>query len=120
MMKNAAVSFIWQLLIFHFIIPRWDAARQDASEALQLSPALPGGILAMARAEAGEGGNTTASIQYYETYVCRGGVMFHAFFICVLYLLYHTCYMQNTYTHEVVDSHARRHTNCLEHECTVC
>ncbi len=60
-------------LILIIITPRWNAACQDASEALRLSPALPGGLLAMARAESGEGGNTTASIQYYETYVYRGG-----------------------------------------------
>ncbi len=97
MMKNAAVWFIWLVLILNFIIPRWDAARQDASEALQLSPALPGGLLTMARAEAGEGGNTTASIQYYETYVYRGGGHVPCFLhLCAIYLLYHTCYMQNT------------------------
>ncbi len=77
-------------------MPRWDAARQDASEALQLSPAHPGGLLAMARAEAGEGGNTTASIQYYETYVRGGGGIFHAFFIC--FLLYRSYYIHATCT----------------------
>ncbi len=99
-------------MILHLIMPRWDAARQDASEALQLSPAHPGGLLAMARAEAGEGGNTTASIQYYETYVRGAGGHFSCFLhmLSIIPFVLYTRYMHNTYIHEVVDSHACRHS----------